>query len=76
MARPRVVVLKREGCCTETEDCCTETEGYLNRVISVSLDLAEYEELRNPRNLSAYVKSRLLDDGKGFLDHRRTLFRP
>lgn len=35
-----------------------------DHVISVSLDLDEFEELQNPRNLSAYVKSRLRDDGK------------
>lgn len=35
-----------------------------NHVITVSLDLDEFEELQNPRNLSAYVKSRLVDDGK------------
>ena len=35
-----------------------------DHVISVSLDLDEFEALQNPRNLSDYVKSRLLDDGK------------
>ena len=35
-----------------------------NHVIAVSLDLDEFEELQNPRNLSTYVKSRLVDDGK------------
>ena len=35
-----------------------------DHVVSVSLDLDEFEELQSPRNLSAYVKSRLRDDGK------------
>jgi len=35
-----------------------------DHIISVALDLDEFEELQNPRNLSAYIKKRLKSDGK------------
>ena len=35
-----------------------------DHIIAVALDLDEFEELQNPRTLSSYVKSRLIDDGK------------
>ena len=34
-----------------------------NHIIAVALDLDEFEELQNPRNLSSYIKSRLVEDG-------------
>ena len=46
-------------------------EGYLigsgvasDHIISVSLDLEEFEWLQNPRELSRYVRERILDDGR------------
>ena len=33
-----------------------------DHIIAVALDLDEFEELQNPRNLSSYVKSRLVND--------------
>lgn len=45
--------------------------GYLKKqgvrndhIVAVALDLDEFEELQNPRKLSAYVKKRLKSDGK------------
>jgi len=35
-----------------------------DHIISVALDLDEFEELQNPRNLSSYLKKRLKSDGK------------
>ena len=35
-----------------------------NHIIAVALDLDEFEELQNPRNLSSYIKSRLVEDGE------------
>ena len=35
-----------------------------DHIIAVALDLDEYEELQNPRKLSAYLKKRLKADGK------------
>ena len=35
-----------------------------DHVIAVALDLEEFEELQNPRNLSSYVKARLNGDGR------------
>ena len=35
-----------------------------DHILQVSLDLDEFEELQNPRNLSEYVKKRLRKDGK------------
>ena len=34
-----------------------------DHIIAVALDMDEFEELQNPRNLSSYVKSRIVDDG-------------
>lgn len=38
-----------------------------SHIISVSLDLDEFEELQNPRNLSSYVKSRIRNDGMNYV---------
>lgn len=35
-----------------------------DHIVAVALDLDEFEELQNPRKLSAYVKKRLKSDGK------------
>ena len=35
-----------------------------DHIVSVALDLDEFEELQNPRKLSAYIKKRLKSDGK------------
>ncbi len=35
-----------------------------DHILSVALDLDEFEALQNPRNLSSYIKKRLVSDGK------------
>ena len=49
-------------------------KGYLigsgvasDHIISVSLDLEEFEWLQNPRELSRYVRERILDDGRYYV---------
>ena len=37
-----------------------------DHIIAVALDMDEFEELQNPRNLSSYVKSRIVDDGNPY----------
>ena len=38
-----------------------------NHIISISLDLEEFELLQNPRELSRYVRERVLDDGRYYV---------
>ena len=38
-----------------------------NHIISVALDLEEFELLQNPRELSRYVRDRILDDGRHYV---------
>lgn len=49
-------------------------KGYLlesgvapNHIISVALDLEEFELLQNPRELSRYVREHILDDGRHYV---------
>ena len=38
-----------------------------DRIISVSLDLEEFEPLQNPRELSRYVRERIIDEGQHYV---------
>ena len=38
-----------------------------DHIISVSLDLEEFEALQNPRELSRYVRERIVDDGRHYV---------
>ena len=49
-------------------------KGYLlesgvapDHIISVALDLEEFELLQNPRELSRYVREHILDDGRYYV---------
>ena len=38
-----------------------------DHIISVALDLEEFEPLQNPRELSKFIRERIVDDGKYYV---------